>query len=341
MWGRKMQAIRYKAILLLAALSASAQVASHAPTVTMKASTAAAAVERPVARVNGVLLSDHDLLRQMLIAFPYARQHGGKFPKEMEADIRRNALDQIVFEELVWQEAQRRKMTVTPARLNQALSEFKKQFNSAAEYKDYLKLEMGGSAAKLRERVSRAILIEDLLNTEVAQKSKISNLELKKFYNTNQGRFTMPESVSIQTISFVIPDNATATQKAEIRKKAAKALSQAQAAKDYTAFGMLAEKVSEDDWRVMMGDHKVVHRGRMPPPVEKAVFSMQPGQVSDIIETENSFCIARVNTRETPKLIPYEKIRLRLKKDMESDRADQLRKSLEARLRKNSKIEEL
>ncbi len=53
---------------------------------------------KPVARVNGVALTDRDLLQEMFAIFPYARQHNG-FPKSEEAEIRKGALDMIVFEE--------------------------------------------------------------------------------------------------------------------------------------------------------------------------------------------------------------------------------------------------
>ena len=70
---------------------------------------------KPVARINGAVLTDRDLLREMYTIFPYARQHNGGFPKAMEADIRAGALKMIVFEELVYQEALRRKLSVLPA----------------------------------------------------------------------------------------------------------------------------------------------------------------------------------------------------------------------------------
>jgi peptidyl-prolyl cis-trans isomerase C len=330
--------------LLLSAVAA-AQVASDAPTVPVQpATTAAASVSptgRPVVRVNGAVLSDRDLLRQMMTNFPYARQHGGHFPKEMEADIRRNALDQIEFEELVYQEALRRKLTVAPAKLNRALQEFRTQFDSEAAFRSYLAQEQGNSLQKLRAKVRRAILIDQLLTSNVTRNAVIPEAQLRTFYAKNPDHFRKPESVSLQTISLLIPDNASPKQKAEIRKRAEDVLRQSKATKDYEGFGLLAEKFSEDDWRVMMGDHKSIHRGRMPEPVEKAVFAMQPGQVSDIIETENSFCIARVNAREESKLVSFEEVRVRLKKDLETEKADTLKKAMEARLRKNAKIEEL
>jgi hypothetical protein len=48
-----------------------------------------------------------------------------------------------------------------------------------------------------------------------------------------------------------------------------------------------------------------------------------------------------VNAREESKLISFEEVRGRLKKDLESEKEDTLKKAMEARLRKNAKIEEL
>jgi peptidyl-prolyl cis-trans isomerase C len=334
-------------VMVLLTLAATAQVSSHAPTLPIKPATASntsssfAVSGKPVARVNGAVLTDRDLLREMMNLFPYGRQHGGRFPKELEAGIRSQAMQMIIFEELVYQEAQRRKMTVAPVKLNQALKDFRNQFDSDAEYQQYLKTEQGGDPNRFREKVRRAILIDELLTVEITRKSAVTDPELRSFYKQNLERFRKPESVSIQTISLVIPDNPTPTQKSDVRQRAEAALKQARAAKNYEEFGVLAEKISEDDWRVMMGDHKFVHRGRMPPPVEKAVFAMQPGQVSDIIEAENSFCIARVNAREESKLVSFEEVRGKLKKELEDSKADLLRQALETRLRKNAKVEEL
>lgn len=333
-------------LAVLLTLSPNAQVASHAPSLPVQPATASqpsgiAVTGKPVARVNGAVLTDRDLLRGMMNVFPYGRQHGGRFPKQLEADIRAQALQMIIFEELVYQEALRRKMVVPAAKLNQAMADFRKQFDSPAAYQQYLKTEQGGSLKELREKVRRAILIDELLTADVTRKSGVTGAELRAFYNKNQERFRKPESVSIQTISLVVPDKATAQQKAEVRQRAEAALKQARAARNYEEFGVLAEKISEDDWRVMMGDHKSVHRGRMPPPVENAVFSMQPGQVSDIIETENSFCIARVNAHEQSKLVNFEEVRAKLKKELQDSKTELLRQALEKRLRKNAKVETL
>ncbi len=124
---------------------------------------------KPVARVNGTVLTDRDLQREMFAIFPYARQHNGSVPQEMEPQIRQGAMQMIIFEELVYQEAQRRKITVSAERLNRAEADFRKQFSSPAEYKSFVQSEFNGSERQLREKIRRSLMIEALLEERRGQ----------------------------------------------------------------------------------------------------------------------------------------------------------------------------
>src|SRR5271169_1321995 len=120
----------------------SQMVASHAPTTVVKQSSVVAPqpAGKPVARVNGAVLTDRDLLREMYTIFPYARQHNG-FPKEMEGQIRSGAMQMIIFEELAYQEAVKRNLTVSPARLQRAEKDFQAQFSTPEEFQKLLQSE--------------------------------------------------------------------------------------------------------------------------------------------------------------------------------------------------------
>ncbi len=71
----------------------------------------------------------------------------------------------IIFEELVYQEAMRRKLAVPAQQIRQSELEFKKQFTSAEEYRKYLNLEMAGSEQTVRDKIRRSLLIEQVLKT--------------------------------------------------------------------------------------------------------------------------------------------------------------------------------
>jgi len=322
-------------------------VSSHAPTIAEadapgpSGSTMSMQVtDRPVARVNGAVLTDRDLLREMLAMFPYARQHNG-FPKAKEAAIRQGALQMIEFEELVYQEAERRKMAIPAERLNAAEASLRKQFSSRSDFDLFVKTEGGGSRQLLRQKIRRSLLIDNLLNLEVSDKAKLSATQLRAYYDKNPQRFTFSESFTLQTISIFAAADTSAKALGETRKRAEEALRQAQATKDLGEFGLLAEKISEDDYRVNMGLHKPMQGHQLPPEIAQAVQGMATGQVSGLIQIQNNYTLFRLAARKPAGKVTFEEVKDRLRKDLEKARYEQLRAGLGAKLRQSAKIEEL
>ena len=331
--------------LLVAALSpVSAQLAtSHTPQqYSMGEATAPMqAVGKPVARVNGTVLTDRDLLSTMYAMFPYARQHNGAVPKELEPSIRAGAMKMMVFEELVYQQALRRNLTVPPAKLHKAEDAFAHQFDNPNQFHQYLLAEYHGSQPLLRSKIKRSMMIETFLTAEVDQKATVSNAELKAYFDKNPERSRVNESFAFQTISILPPQNATPDQLKEARKRADEALKQAKAAKTYEQFGLLAEKYSDDDYRVMMGDHKAVERSKLPPYVVQALLALKPDQVSDLIQVENAYTIIRVNKHIMAGQMKFEDVKADIRKELQKRKIEQLRSALDKKLHQNAKIEVL
>ena len=146
---------------------------------------------------------------------------------------------------------------------------------------------------------------------------------------------------SIQTISIIPPANANPDVVKEARKRADDALKQAKATKSYQEFGLLAEKVSDDDWHVKMGDRKEVEKDKLPPPVVAAALAMKPGQVSDLIQLGTAYTLFRLNAHVAAGISPYEEVKAKLSTDLQKQRNEQLRSALNKRLRKTAKIEVL
>ena len=159
------------AFLLLGIGAALAQVSSHAPTVFTNTPAQSAAkpaqstgTNKPVARVNSAVLTDADLVREEYAIFPYARQHNG-IPKEFEKQIRDGALKMIVFEELVYQEALREKLTVSAVKLQHAEAEFPQTVRDAGRIQRVSAERFQRSHQLLQEKIQRSLLIEAYLKT--------------------------------------------------------------------------------------------------------------------------------------------------------------------------------
>ena len=296
--------------------------------------------DKPVVRINGTELTDRDLLREMLTIFPYARQHNG-FPKAEEEKIRMGALRMVEFEELVYQEAERRKMTVSPAKLQQAEADFREQFPSQEMFDEYLNKEMKGSKQLLRRQIRRSLLVDALLKAEVEDKSKVSLVEARAYYDKNPDPFRYEEKFSIQTISIMPSDKASDEAKKDARKRAEDAWQKAKATKSYERFGLLAEKVSEDDFHVNMGDHQAVDVDKLPPEVVKAAQAMQLGQVSELLQLGSFYTFFRLNGHTPAGKFTFDQIKDRLCQELQKEKFERLRAGLDKKLRRNAKVQEL
>jgi hypothetical protein len=333
--------------ILLALKAASAQVASHAPTSMSQQPAANASglvpmssFGKPVARVNGAVLTDVDLVREEYSIFPYAKQHNG-LPKDMAPQIREGALQMIIFEELIYQEALRRKVVIPPARLQRAESDFRKKFTNPEEYNALIKTEFKGDPKLLREKIRRSLLIDAFLKAQVDDKCVPTLAEVKAVYLKNSARFTRPETYTFQTISVLPPPNATAQQLKDCRTRAEAALKKAKAAKSAMDFGLLAEKLSDDDYRVMLGQHKPVPVNEVAAPVLKAFKTMKLGEVTDLIQLDQAYTIVRLNAHTPAGLVKFEEVQDQIRKSLQEGKRNQLRSALDKKLRQDAKVEVL
>ncbi len=321
-------------------MMASSAAPAATPAASANLSPLQAVTNRPVARINGTELTDRDLLREMLIIFPYARQHNG-FPKAEEPKIRMGALKMIEFEELVYQEAERRGMTVPPATLQKAQSEFRAQFPNQEAFDEFLKTEMQGSKQVLRKQIRRSLLVDQFLKTEVTDKAKVTLAEARAYYDKNPNVFRYSENFAIQTISILPSDKASDEVKKQAHKAAEEACQKAKATKSYQEFGLLAEKVSEDDFHVNMGDHKTVDRDKLPPEIVKAAQAMQPGQTSDLLQLGNFYTCFRLNAHAPAGKRTFAQVKDALRQSLEREKYERLRAGLDQKLRQNAKVQEL
>ena len=135
------------------------------------------------------------------------------------------------------------------------------------------------------------------------------------------------------------PLKPTAEQAKQAQKKAEDALKQAKATKSYQDFGLLAEKISDDDFRVNMGDHKAIARDTLPPQIVKAFAGLQAGQVSGLIQIESAYTIVRLNAHNPGRKKPLAEVKGDIKTELQKMKYEKLRSGLAKQLRSKAKVE--
>jgi parvulin-like peptidyl-prolyl isomerase len=126
----------------------------------------------------------------------------------------------------------------------------------------------------------------------------------------------------------------------QARARAEKALPEAKAAKTNIEFGLLAEKSSEDDYRVMEGQHKSTPVDQLPPQVVQTLKTMKAGDVSNVIQVGDIYTILRLNAHSPAGEQKFIDVRAKLTNDLQQSKTNQLRSAFDQKLRQNARIEE-
>lgn len=171
-----------------------------------------------------------------------------------------------------------------------------------AEVADYY--EKNKPAFQISEKRSFDLIVID--EAQVAQSLGITDEELRKLYEQNQERYRVPERVRARHILL----KTTEKPKDEIpaiRAKAESLLKQIQSGGD---FAKLAQENSEDPGSATKGGELGwITRGQTVKNFEQSAFSLKPGQISGIIETEYGFHIIQVEEKEEPHVRPFAEVK--------------------------------
>ena len=130
----------------------------------------------------------------------------------------------------------------------------------------------------------------------------ISDADLQKLYEQQSPGM----QVRARHILFAMPSAATAAQRDSVMKLAQSVRSQltANGGKD---FAQLAQKYSSDPGsKDKGGELGFFSKGQMLAPFEQAAFALQPGQISDIVETLYGLHIIQVEEKKTT---PFEQVK--------------------------------
>jgi peptidyl-prolyl cis-trans isomerase D len=154
---------------------------------------------------------------------------------------------------------------------------------------------------------------------QLRQNVHISDDQLKAQYNQNIKDYELPNRVHVQHI-LLMTVGKTDAEVEEIRKKAEDILKQA---KKGANFNDLAKKYSEDPGsKDKGGDLGFIVQGQTVPEFEKTAFSLENGQISDLVKTQYGFHIIKVIEKEPAHTKPFEEVRDSLRAPLMLGEAD-------------------
>lgn len=279
-----------------------------------------------VARVNGVDISMFSLVRSMNRVAPKYFQQGLDATPELNAKIKKEALDNLIFQELAIQKAQSSGIKIEDSAVDKVVSNVKESLGSEKAYQDYLK-EKAITEAQLREQIIRGQQREIVVGREVYGKVKVAEDKIKAEYEKmkDAGKLRTADNLVVDEI-FMMKGQEDAVTK----KRAEEILKEVQ--DNNNEFGKLILDGTFINRRIKVTQEKN-------PALYEAIKKMEIGQLSDVIKDRDSYHIIKLVEKDFARDLTVEEATSFIENRLRVKAQDERWAAWEEELKKDAKIE--
>ena len=144
------------------------------------------------------------------------------------------------------------------------------------------------------------------INHEIKAKVTLNEDELKKYYTENTDSFQDVKEVKVQHILLSFPSDADDAKIRAVYKDAVELLIKINNGED---FGKLAKEYSHESSADSGGVMGWFKRGEITPFLEKIVFDLEVGEVSDVIKSSLGYHIIKLMDRKGEGIKPFEEVK--------------------------------
>jgi peptidyl-prolyl cis-trans isomerase C len=288
-----------------------------------------------VAVVNGSIITQEDLDREVNLVRQRLANMGRPMDEVQLSAIRGEVLETLIGRELLYQEGQNKGIKIKKERLEAEYEGLKKRFPSEKEFKSRLK-SMNISEAEVKSQIERGLLIQELIDTQIAEKVNVPEKEVKGYYDSHPDSFKQPEQVRASHILMKVDPKADASQKAAARKKLEELRQRLVKGEDFVT---LAREFSEGPSSVKGGDLGYFGHGQMVKPFEDVAFALNIGELSDVVETRFGYHLIKVTGKKPETIVAYADIKERLQQYLKDEKVRQEITGYVEELKTKAKVE--
>ena len=275
----------------------------------------------------------------------------------MSLMLKDRIVNELILKEIINQENEKRKIEVTDEEIQARKDEITEKIGSKEKVEELLKRN-NVSDKQFDKDIANEIKIDKLI--EATQSTKISENDVKDFYNKNKAAFNYPERVRASHIlieanpaqikqEIIAQDKKGELTADDIDKKVKEAmdnkmsfaqevLKKAKANPD--SFAALAKQYSDDKVSAQKGgDLGFFTRNDMVKPFADAAFTLKPGTVSEIVVTDYGNHIIIVTDKAAAGIQPFEKMKDEIQTYLEQKKKIDVLTTLLDGLKASAKVE--
>lgn len=276
-----------------------------------------------IAQVNGVGINYqqwHNVF--MNFVSQYDSQTLSGISDELLASIKNSITEQLINSTLLYQYAEKEKIDIPASRINDEIEQIKSSFGSEQDFNNALRRN-NLTLNQLKESLKNQYMVDQVIHNEYAQIT-ISDEEIAQYYEEYESFFFQPEKRKISHI--LVEDK----EEAELLLN--------QLNDGIIDFETTAKEKSICPSAEKNGDLGYISRGQMVPEFEEASFSLEAGNLSDIVKTEFGYHIIKCYDIQEEKQLSLEEAGDNIKSILTSQKQNERIDELIAQLREEADI---
>ena len=300
-----------------------------------KRSSLAVASGGPVASVNGEIITEEAFNAQIEnLRKSYRAQRGSDIPAQELDKLKKQVAQAMITKNVLLQNFRELGFSVDPDRVDREIQNVKNNYGSEAEFKKSM-ADQGYDMERLRKEITQSLQVF-MVQQHVVQDVVVTEDEMRRAYNANVDQITQPETVRARHILISLEEGATEEDRAEARKKIEAIQDELENGAD---FAELAKEKSEGPSSENGGDLGYFSADKMVPSFYNAAFALQPGEVSDIVETRFGYHIIKLEDRKDAWLPGFDEVKEHLRPQLEQQKAQMVFQEYVQQLQGKAEIE--
>ena len=270
-------------------------------------------VEEIVAKVNNIIITKRELERRARL--PMQRlfeQFTGEERVQRLKELQQQVLDQAIAEALITSQAQRLGLSASESEIRAALERMKRENNIISDEELNRQLEeMGTNISELRRDIRAVILQRKVIEREVTSKIILTENDVVNYYNNYQENFTKKAEVRIRQLLLLKEGK----DEELVRQEALTTRTSINTTEDFIKVVQSYSGDPDAD-----GDLGYFKQGELKKELEEVAFSLEVGQISEVIETREGFYIIQLIDKKPPKVAPLDEVREEIQNRLWSER---------------------
>ena len=290
-----------------------------------------------LATVNEIPITRRDLKIEMALLDAQLRQRNHMLSEDELSKLGRQLVENLIHRELIHQKAQQKKIKIRNRWVDKSFAEFKAKLRTTSAYKTYL-----GQAhldeAKFKSLIQKGLIVRRLLRREVLRQIKVSEAEMQAFYRKNPEFFRRQEQIRIRQIMIANEASDNISKRGDALLRIQSIQTQLHSGGNFAA---LALEFSEDSSRSNGGDLGYLERGQIIKSLADVAFSLESGQVSDIVESRLGFHLIQMVDKIPSSQMAYRNTRTKIERTLRRNKEKEATDNYLAKLKRQSSIQRL